>query len=112
MQIEQDYIIFKEQKEWLKKKPWLLKKECEMCLEKTSDLDVYHTYYNINKLPWEYPDRAYITLCKECEQSRKLPKIKGLAKIRKEYLNVLEEFRLKQIEEWLNRKLNDWEYNG
>lgn len=49
-QLLEDYKIFKQQKEWLNKKPWLLKKECEMCKCKT-DLDVYHKYYYPGKLP-------------------------------------------------------------
>lgn len=109
-QLLEDYKIFKQQKEWLNKKPWLLKKECEMCKGKT-DLDVYHKYYYPGKLPWEYTNNAYITLCAQCEKDRPQPILKTARKKEpKKYLNVLEEFRLKQIEEWLNRKINREEW--
>ena len=111
MQLIEDYKIFKQQKEWQNKRRWTLKKQCEMCLEDTGDLDIYHTYYYPGKLPWEYPDKSLITLCKECEQNRKPIPFKEIKKKEpKKYLNVLEEFRLTQIEEWLNRKLEEGEY--
>lgn len=31
-------------------------------------LHVHHKYYVINKLAWNYPDDALITLCKDCHQ--------------------------------------------
>ena len=110
MQIEKDYEIFKQQKEWLQKKPWLLKKKCEIC-EETNNLDVYHKYYYPGKLPWEYTNNAYITLCGKCEKERDTIPVKTPRKKEpKKYLNVLEEFRLKQIKEWLNRELTEGEY--
>lgn len=32
------------------------------------DLHVHHTYYQINKLPWEYPDESLQTLCRTCHE--------------------------------------------
>lgn len=32
------------------------------------DLNVHHTYYQIDKLPWEYPDESLQTLCRSCHE--------------------------------------------
>ncbi len=32
------------------------------------DLHVHHTYYQIDKLPWEYPDESLQTLCRSCHE--------------------------------------------
>lgn len=32
------------------------------------NLEVHHTYYIDEKLPWEYPDSALITLCSSCHK--------------------------------------------
>ena len=32
------------------------------------DLNVHHTYYQIDKLPWEYPDECLQTLCRSCHE--------------------------------------------
>lgn len=35
-------------------------------VDKKYVLHVHHTYYVINKLPWEYPESSLITLCNWC----------------------------------------------
>jgi len=40
--------------------------ECVLCCEKEKTLNVHHIYYERNKMPWEYPDEIFITLCDEC----------------------------------------------
>ena len=30
------------------------------------DLHVHHTYYQIGRMPWEYPDESLVTLCRTC----------------------------------------------
>lgn len=32
-------------------------------------LQVHHSYYILDKLPWDYPDESLITLCIECHQA-------------------------------------------
>jgi 5-methylcytosine-specific restriction endonuclease McrA len=32
------------------------------------DLHVHHTYYQLGKMPWAYPDESLITLCRRCHQ--------------------------------------------
>lgn len=33
------------------------------------DLHVHHTYYQIDKLPWQYPNESLITLCRSCHET-------------------------------------------
>ncbi len=45
--------------------------ECQHCGCEGTGVDnhvlqIHHRYYVINKLPWDYPDDALMTLCKEC----------------------------------------------
>ena len=36
--------------------------------DKPIHLEVHHTYYMANKMPWEYPKKALVTLCNWCHQ--------------------------------------------
>ena len=48
--------------------------ECQNCGSKTN-LHVHHKYYVSNRLPWEYPDTALITLCNICHSKEHLKTI-------------------------------------
>src|SRR5260370_4869913 len=60
--------------EWLGHRREILKRDgyrCRGCGRDQVDavdheLHVHHRYYVQGKLPWEYPDEALITLCKQC----------------------------------------------
>lgn len=56
--------------EWRAKRKHIIhrdKMQCRMCgNQKTSELEVHHRYYVYNTSPWNYPDEALITLCKDC----------------------------------------------
>lgn len=39
---------------------------CQRCTDTISNLQVHHLYYLPNKMPWEYPGEALITLCDLC----------------------------------------------
>lgn len=41
---------------------------CNHCGSTKNTLNVHHLYYVKNKMPWEYPDDALITLCEECHE--------------------------------------------
>lgn len=62
--------IYKEllkDKLWRKKRTEILKRDkykCRRCLE-TKGLEVHHKYYLEDKLPWEVPNSALITLCRK-----------------------------------------------
>lgn len=65
--------IYKEllkDKLWKNKRKIILKRDsykCRRCLE-TKGLEVHHKYYLEDKLPWEVPDNALITLCRKHHQ--------------------------------------------
>jgi len=39
--------------------------KCALCDNKNG-LQVHHLYYENNKQPWDYPEKALITLCSDC----------------------------------------------
>lgn len=43
---------------------------CHRCSNSQNDarLEVHHLYYQIGLSAWEYPDKALITLCKDCHE--------------------------------------------
>lgn len=54
---------------WQRKKNGILERDnytCQRCTDTLSNLQVHHLYYLPNKLPWEYPDEALLTLCDLC----------------------------------------------
>jgi 5-methylcytosine-specific restriction endonuclease McrA len=42
---------------------------CEEC-GATQALDVHHCYYRYGRLPWQYPDGALLSLCRDCHARR------------------------------------------
>jgi hypothetical protein len=56
---------------WQRKKNGILERDnytCQWCTDTLSNLQVHHLFYLPNKLPWEYPDEALLTLCEVCHQ--------------------------------------------
>ncbi len=62
--------------EQLKDERWIAKRQeiidrdwgyCTKCMS-TKNLQVHHLYYAPNKMAWEYPGNALITLCRDCHQ--------------------------------------------
>lgn len=43
---------------------------CEFCGCEEEMLHVHHKYYEKGKEPWDYPDNAFVCLCKKCHESR------------------------------------------
>ena len=41
---------------------------CQLFGDKGSTLHVHHRYYTPKTDPWEYPDRAFVTLCEDCHE--------------------------------------------
>lgn len=57
--------------EWRNKRDKILfldNHTCQICKGRDKILDVHHTYYIKDRLPWEYPDYSLITLCKDCHE--------------------------------------------
>lgn len=54
---------------WQKKRLEILERDgwaCCHCQEKNETLHVHHHWYEKGKAPWDYPDTAFETLCKDC----------------------------------------------
>jgi len=84
---------------WQEKRKEILKRDsscCVNCDTSMVELHVHHLFYEKNKMAWEYPDTALITLCSKChkEVHSRLKKINGLLSIGcikrlKEYNTIL-----------------------
>lgn len=56
---------------WQKKRLEILSRDeftCQRCGSKDKMLHVHHRYYLKVEFPWEYPDKALVTLCFECHE--------------------------------------------
>jgi len=56
---------------WQKKRLEVLARSnfsCDECGEKKRTLHVHHRYYISHRMPWEYPDFCYQSLCDECHE--------------------------------------------
>lgn len=42
---------------------------CEEC-RSSKPLDVHHCYYRYGRYPWQYPDGAFLGLCRDCHEAR------------------------------------------
>lgn len=54
---------------WQKKRLEILSRDnwqCYACHDEDEMLVVHHKYYDKEKMPWEYKNSAYITLCNTC----------------------------------------------
>lgn len=60
---------------WQKKRLDILNRDewrCKACGETKKTLHVHHFKYQSGKLPWEYPDTNFITLCCDCHEEEEL----------------------------------------
>ena len=56
---------------WQKRRLEILEKDgwkCIDCKSATKTLNVHHRYYVAKRDPWQYPDWALITLCRDCHK--------------------------------------------
>jgi hypothetical protein len=54
---------------WQRKRLEILGRDkftCQACGDKENTLHVHHFTYKTGKLPWQYPDANFITLCEFC----------------------------------------------
>lgn len=64
-----DYIELLRHPFWQKKAAHIKERDnwqCCQCHDEFSNLQVHHKYYKRDKMPWEYPDDALVTLCDLC----------------------------------------------
>lgn len=70
-----EYERLLQQPEWKEKRLHIIRRDghhCQYC-GATTNLQVHHKYYlqypnHTRPKPWEYPDTALITLCKDCHK--------------------------------------------
>lgn len=70
-QPKSDYASLLKDPRWQKKRLKIMERDnytCQVCGDTTSELHVHHRYYKNSEGPWDYPDRALVTLCKTCHQ--------------------------------------------
>lgn len=54
---------------WQKKRLKIMERDgwkCIICKGENDTLHVHHRYYKSSEGPWDYPDRALVTLCRQC----------------------------------------------
>ena len=69
-QEETEYQALLKDEKWVEKRNEIIDlfgKKCNSC-GSTNNLNVHHLYYKHNSKPWEYPNDAFLVLCKECHQ--------------------------------------------
>lgn len=62
---------------WQRKRLKILERDefsCRKCHDTQTNLQVHHLYYNMDLLPWEYPDEALISLCDLCHLKEEFKK--------------------------------------
>jgi hypothetical protein len=65
---------------WQKKRLEIMNRDgwkCKDCGDENKQLQVHHIKYEHGKLPWEYEDNNFETLCNECHQIKHFPPIKA-----------------------------------
>jgi 5-methylcytosine-specific restriction endonuclease McrA len=65
-----EYFAFYKDERWKAKRIEILKRDnfkCRCCEAKTN-LHVHHLHYSWDRKPWEYNNKALVTLCKECHE--------------------------------------------
>jgi len=60
-----DYPKLLKRREWREKSKAVIAKSprCEKCRRTGRRLAVHHRYYEYGRLPWDYPDEAYMVVC-------------------------------------------------
>lgn len=69
---EPTYFELFKRPEWQRKRLEILERDlwcCQICFSTTAELHVHHAYYIAKRKPWDYPDEALRTLCKNCHDS-------------------------------------------
>lgn len=97
-----EYSKLLTKKEWKEKRLEILTRDdftCQDCLRKDlggKNLQVHHNYYISGKLPWEYEDDAYTTLCQHCHL-KEHNMVTWKYDIEKDYGEYLERIKKKPI---------------
>jgi len=67
---KEEYKELLKSPKWLDKRDLIKKRDGNKCVNCGSkkQLEVHHTYYLIDKMPWEVPNECLITLCRVCHR--------------------------------------------
>lgn len=71
MNNKQAYLQKLRHPRWQKKRLAILERDaftCQSCGSTENSLHVHHKYYEYDKEPWEYNEKALITLCEGCHE--------------------------------------------
>lgn len=45
---------------------------CRLCKNSEEQLHVHHRYYVSGRVPWDYPDGCFFTLCATCHEAQRI----------------------------------------
>lgn len=74
---------------WQRKRLEIMERDgfkCRHCYSAEKTLNVHHKIYRKGKLPWDYEDEVFVTLCEECHQHAEATKeavCMGLGKMKR-----------------------------
>src|SRR5262245_104463 len=72
---------------WQKRRLKILERDewrCQRCCATDRELQIHHHWY-ITGFPWEAPDDALVTLCRECHRSLSMPQNRPVLSNRQEF---------------------------
>lgn len=70
--LSSSYTVLLKDDRWTEKRNRITQScngSCENC-NKVGYLEVHHCYYRWGRYPWQYPDAAFLALCRPCHQKR------------------------------------------
>lgn len=82
-----DYAEILKHPFWQKKRLLIMQRDnfaCVECSDTIHNLQIHHTYYQANTMPWDYPDDCFKTLCDVCHKKAEFYKWmsrKGMASL-------------------------------
>jgi len=71
---------------------------CEECGDERQSLDVHHCYYRFGRLPWQYPDGAFLGLCRNCHAKRGKAELRLRMFMTRVKIGTLEQIRMEYRE--------------
>jgi hypothetical protein len=57
---------------WQRKRLEILERDnfkCRHCMSKDKTLHIHHRIYRKGKMPWDYEDHIFVTLCEDCHKN-------------------------------------------
>ena len=75
MSKKDEYAKLLQDPRWTKRSKEIREWDCNVCQDcgessKSAKMQVHHLYYDDKKMPWEYGNKALVTLCDDCHKKR------------------------------------------